>query len=267
MESPCISCAKPATKRCPTCKNMGVDAKAARFCDQACFKKSWMEHNASHVNTSVFKGTDEGKSGSDEFRTFDDDKCLGKAAPSLDSLEVLGKGDVNGDVVVLVLWGQYHKPGYKFLPFYSQLQAKYGKAVKFVGVSIDPSADYPTKFITDPAKKYSTVFPCNYTQTWDKAGTVKKALIAVMQKQTLSPPHAFVLDKKRNIVWHQDHSELGAVSCTHMDLFESQLDLVLAGKAVTSVGERPVEEESEEEEEEECNVAVDGDDDDPFAFM
>jgi len=216
---------------------------------------------------SLFQGSDEGKSGSDEFKTFDNDAVLGNAGPSLDTLEILGEGDVSGDIVVLVVWGQYHKPGYKFLPFYSQLQAKYGKSVKFVGVSIDPSADYATKFITDPGKKYSTVFPCDYTQTWDKDGVVKKALMAVMEKQTLSPPHSFIMDKKRNVVWHQDHSELGATSPMYMGVFEEQLDLVLDGKAVTSVGDRPVVEQSDEEEEDACEVDVDGDDDDPFAFM
>lgn len=247
---------------------MGVKMAASRVCSQPCFKKNWVTHRAKLAQTVLFKDADQGKSGADEFKTFDNDRCLGKKCPSLDTLEVLGKGDLSGDVVVLVLWGQYHKPGYKFLPFYSQLQAKYGKAVKVVGVSIDPTKDYPIKFIEDPGKKYSTVFPCNYTQVWDENLVVKKALMEVANMVTLSPPHAFVLDKQRNIVWHQDHSELGATSPNHMNLFEEQVDLLLAGKPLKSVGDRPViEYEDDEEDEEECEVAIDGDDDDPFSFM
>ena len=34
-----------------------------------------------------------------------------------------------GQPSILVVWGQYHKPGYKYLPFYSKLQAKYGDKV------------------------------------------------------------------------------------------------------------------------------------------
>lgn len=267
MSTPCICCGAAATQRCPVCKSMGVSMMKARFCSQDCFKKNWTAHNASHSTMSLFGEADQGKSGSDEFKTFDNDPCLGTAAPSLDSLEQLGKGDLSGDILVLVLWGQYHKPGYKFLPFYTQLQAKYGKSVKFVGVSIDPTKDYPIKFIEDPGKKYSTVFPCNFTQTWDNGGVVKKAFMELTGKVTLSPPHAFVLSKERKIVWHQDHSELGATAPSHMGLFEDQLNLLLAGKTLKTVGDRPVIEYSDEEDEEECEIAVDGDDDDPFGFM
>merc|ERR1712226_1115155 len=148
----------------------------------------------------------------------------------------------------------YHKPGYKYLPLYSQMQAKYGKRVKFIGVSIDPNPDYPKKFIEDPAKKYSTVFPCNFTQTWDDKQAVKKALMDITGNITLSPPHAFVLDKKRNIMWHQDHSELGATAPSYMGLMEDQIDLLVAGKPIKSQGNRP-EIAVGEEDEEECNVA------------
>lgn len=264
LSTKCVICSSPALKRCPVCKDMGI---STYFCTQECFKKNWTAHSATHATTTLFANCDEGQEGADEYKTFDDDKCIGKQIPSLETCDVLQGSLGGGDVRVYVVWGQYHKPGYKFLPMYTRLQAKYGKKVNVVGVSVDPDKGYPTKFIEDPGKKYSTVFPCKFTQVWDNGAVVKKALLEVLESQTLSPPHAFVMDKNNKVVWHQDHSELGATAPCYMELMEQQIDAALAGKALTKAGNRPERVYDEPEVEEECEVAIDGDDDDPFAFM
>lgn len=174
---------------------------------------------------------------------------------------------IAGQIKLVFVWGQYHKPGYKYVPFYTALQAKYGDKVKCVGVSVDPDAGYPTKFIEDPGKKYSSVFPCDFAMAWDN-GTVKKGLMTVGNFATMSPPHAFLVNASNKIVWHQDHSELGATAPSYMELMEDQVDLLLAGEALKVVGTRPVQEyEDDEEDEEECAIEIDGDDDDPFSFL
>jgi methionyl aminopeptidase len=41
------NCEKPATLRCPTCKELGVPEQGG-FCSQECFKGSWDEHKLLH---------------------------------------------------------------------------------------------------------------------------------------------------------------------------------------------------------------------------
>lgn len=214
---------------------------------------------------SVFGDIDNSKHGLENFMTFDDDAVHGKEFPSLANVTIV-KGDApkEGQIVVVLFWGQYHKPGYAFLPLYSKLQAKYGDKVCVMGISIDPAVEgYVDKFIEDPGKKYSTVFPCDFTMAWDNS--FKDSMRALLNS-TLDPPHSFILVDNK-IVWHQDHSQLGAVVPTYMPIIEHQLDQLVAGKPLHKVGNRPEKEPEPEEEGEACDVVLDGDADDPFAFM
>jgi len=225
---------------------------------------------AAPAASQLFAGIDAGKTtGQEQFLTYDDDVCHGKPFPPMGKLEYLNLDDYAkpkpGQVRVVVVWGQYHKPGYKFLPLYSQLQAKYGDKVSVVGVSVDPDTSYPKKFLDDPAKKYSTVFETKFAIAWDN-GALKKALIKVGGLATLSPPYAYVLNGNGSIVWHQDHSELGATAPTYLGLMEEQIDAVLAGTPLKKVGDRAVE-ELESEGEEVIDVQMDGDMDDGFGFL
>merc|ERR1740117_2003819 len=100
------------------------------------------------ASASLFADIDAGKTtGQAQFLTYDDDLCHGKPFPGMGKLEYLNLSDhpkpKAGQVRVVVVWGQYHKPGYKFLPLYSQLQAKYGDKVCVIGVSVDPDTSYP----------------------------------------------------------------------------------------------------------------------------
>jgi len=215
----------------------------------------------------IFKDVDAGKTtGQDEYITHDDDACIGKQCPDISGIEFLN-GDKHaapkeGQVVVVVLWGQYHKPGYKFLPFYTQVQKKYGDKVCVVGISVDPDTSYAKKFLEDPNKKYSTVFTTEFSVAWGDH-KIKKAFMEVNDQNSFSPPHAFVVDSKGVIVWHQDHSELGATAPSYMGLMEQQLDNLVAGKELIKVGNKP-EVEVAEGDEEEGETADVGDVDDLF---
>lgn len=85
--------------------------------------------------------------------------------------------------------------------------------------------------------------------------------MAAADVKTLSPPHTYVLHNGK-VVWHQDHSELGATAPSYMGLMENQLDRLVAGKPVESVGAKAEEEEDDGEESgEEMNIGGDDDDD------
>ena len=169
----------------------------------------------------IFADIDASKSGKDEFKTYDNDAILGKPFPDVSALKAINPEAFGapkpGQVCVFYVWAQYHKPGYQKFPLYSKLAEKYGDAVCFVALSIDPNTEGPTKFWNDPAKKYhkkaSGEFNANFAHAWDD-GRVKKGLMESGRVITLSPPHAYVVDAKGIIRWHQDHSEqIGRESC------------------------------------------------------
>lgn len=254
MSRICASCgSENGVLLCGRCKSVG-------YCSQECQKADWIKgHKGACVKGQnklagtpyvAFPPEGPDRVGADQFRSYDNDICLGKKGPSTDSLVFIsdkkyGKA-AKGKINVFFFWGQYHKPGYKFIPFYSVLQAKYKGKVQFTGVSMDPTVDYPQKFLDDPNKKYSAVFRTEFAMAHDN-GMKLKSHFAEMLPGTLSPPHSFVVDAKGTIVWHQDHSELGATAPTYMNIMEKQLDALVAGKALEKVGDRVYEEDEEDE--------------------
>lgn len=225
--------------------------------------------SAPAASAAIFADIDQGKeAGADEYKTFDTDFILGKPAPSLFNLEFLDTPNAKpeaGKVTVLFMWGQYHKPGYKYFPLYSQLAKKYGDKVSIVGVSIDPDQSYPQKFLDDPAGKYSKVFTAEgIAMAWDN-GTLKKEMMEKGNKKSFSPPQTFVINSKGVIVWYQDHSELGATAPCYMGLMEEQIDACVTGAELKKVGDRPIV-EYDDEEGEEMNIEMD-DDDDVLGFL
>jgi len=241
---------------CSRCKSVG-------YCSKACQVAQWTSGHkeACEKGKNTLAGTayvafppeGEDRVGAEKFKSFDNDVCNGAKACDLTTVEYLsdakyGKYEAGKPTVVL-FWAQYHKPGYKFLPMYSILQAKYGSKVQFIAVSVDPDNSYPKKFLADPAKKYSTVFTTEFAVAHDVGHKLKEEFGSAL-RNTLSLPHAFVVDNDNTIVWHQDHSELGATVPNYMNLMEQQLDALVAGKPLVKVGEKEVESEEEDEGEE-----------------
>lgn len=264
-------CSNQTTKVCGACKSVF-------YCNREHQVQAWKDgHKAAcgkaaksiDLNTELFEA-DEGK-GDDKFKTYDNDSVIGLKAPSLSSLEWVENGNaprpVDGKPYVVLLWAQYHKPGYPFIAAYSRLSEKYGSKIGFVAVSMDPDSGSAKKFVDDPAKKYSTKFPLTYAVAHDTGKTFKTAYGDGI-RAAMSPPHSFLVDGSGTVVWHQDHSELGATVPKYLHLLDSQLKSFVETGKVQKVGER---EESESEEESDDSmggpVDVDGDGDDPFAFM
>eukprot|EP00472_Partenskyella_glossopodia_P008027 CAMPEP_0197524956 /NCGR_PEP_ID=MMETSP1318-20131121/10480_1 /TAXON_ID=552666 /ORGANISM="Partenskyella glossopodia, Strain RCC365" /LENGTH=225 /DNA_ID=CAMNT_0043078065 /DNA_START=28 /DNA_END=705 /DNA_ORIENTATION=- len=204
--------------------------------------------------------------GNPRYKTYDNDRIIGVDAPSLEAMEWLT--DVKtypkpkeGQPIVLFVWAQFQKACYPKVVLYSKLQKFFGDKICVIGVSTDPDNSYATKWIEDPKKKYSCAFETSFAITFDVDRKIKTYLTEKM-RTPLSVPHCFVISGGK-IVWHQQHSELGATAPMYMNLMEDQLNLILAGKEVKKVhGENPIpqgdggdddddDDEDEEEEEEE----------------
>lgn len=149
------------------------------------------------------------------------------------------------------------------MPLYSALSEKYkNKPIEVVGVCVDRDKNSPAGFI----KKYTNGPKGNFTtsfaicEEWAPANRVyplkgrdvEKGFMDNMtdlhpgMKEMPSIPHAFIVNSHGTIVWHQDHSERGSTAPDYMDLIESQVELLLSGKPLMSVGSKIVEESGSE---------------------
>jgi len=186
-----------------------------------------------------------------KYVPFSDDNCLGKKAPSLASVQyVQGEQAVAGKPTAVIFWAQYHKPGFPRLAMYSELFAKYGKDIQFVGLSMDPNADVVKKYLDDPAGKYAKVYPLTFPAAWDAGRKVQDAYGPLL----LGPvniPHLFLMDASGTIVWHQDHSQVGATANSWQEQVDRQFDNLVNGRPLESNGPNQYPEEDDEEEDEE----------------
>lgn len=208
------------------------------------------------MSTVAFPVEREDLKGQDNYVTYDDDECMGKTAPDAKSLVYVSDKKFGqykmGTPTVFMFWAEYSKPTYKFLTLFSTLQAKYESKVLIVGVSTDPTVEYPKRVLeTEFAKAWKTDFALAHDD-----GKVMKEAYAAITDDTISLPHSFLVDTKGIIVWHQDHSELGATVPNYMHLLEKQIDALLKTGEVEKIGERPVVEDDGDEGEE----ALEGDD-------
>lgn len=210
----------------------------------------------------------DGDTSSSNYRSYDNDSVHGFACPSLDKLALVnaeaGYPVIKaGQPVLLLFWAQFSKAGYKFMPLYSKLNRRYGDKCPVIAVSVDPEIGSAKKWIEDPGKKYSTEFETLFTVAWDEKQALKEAFSAGL-RDTVSLPHAFLIDKDGKCVWHQDHSQIGATAPTFMNLMETQVKSLLEGGKVTSVGTKAVDSDDSDDEGDEGDTMDVGDFDDIF---
>lgn len=197
----------------------------------------------------------------DKYTTATNDSVLGKKMPSLDSCFDVVPGvaeNAGGDITLVIFWAQFSKSGFKFLPLYSDLQDEFLGKIKVIGVSVDPKADAPAKFMEDPGKKYSTAFRTNFRIVHDVSSRVKDAM-GPLCWGVVGTPHMFLVDKEGTIVWHQNHSAIGATAPTYLDQVGRQVEALIEGRALENNGPRPVDDDDEDEGDEgdACNVDLD----------
>ena len=81
------ACGKPATLRCPTCKELGIGAAAgSAFCSSDCFKASWDAHKGLHRQAKEALAAQISAAMSSKLRlpsSFDGYRFSGKLRPGI----------------------------------------------------------------------------------------------------------------------------------------------------------------------------------------
>lgn len=211
------------------------------------------------------------------FKSYDNDDCMGKEGPLeaiLGAKYVQGEAPKKGNNLIVLLWRKSYKSGYKFMPLYSALSEKLkDKPIEVVGVCLDrdknAAAGFIKKYTDGPKGNFTTSFAI--AEEWAPANKVyplngrpvEKGFLDHMvdihpgMKEIPSIPHVFVMNSRGTIVWHQDHSERGAMAKDNMDLVTEQVNRLLSAKVLQSVGDKIV---AVSEDEEDSSDEEDGDD-------
>jgi len=176
-----------------------------------------------------------------DYKTYDDDECLGKKAPTLETLKFV-KGDktdvTSGKTNVILFWANYDKGGTPgATTAFSELHTKFPDVV-FIGVSADPEEAAIERFLKKPDVTHS------YPAAFDEGKKVNKLYTSVLASSAMSIPHAFIVNGEGNIVWHEQFSQFNTVAKSQ---FEQQLNHVVKGEPLEKNGPRPKDAEEEEE--------------------
>jgi len=154
-----------------------------------------------------------------------------KAKPLVIKEWVKGKSvDVTGadgkNIYVVEFWATTCPPCRVSIPHLSELQKKYkDKHVTFIGVSTDGSSTVGEvkPFVKRMGDKM------NYTIAIDKDGATAKAYMEAFGVRGI--PHAFVVDQKGRIIWHQNpHPSLPSLMPVIDAVLEGKFDLPAAKK-------------------------------------
>jgi len=174
-------------------------------------------------------------------KTYDDDAIHGQKLPSMASLKHV-RGDTtdfkDGKVYALVFWAKFDKGvSPQTLEAYNKFMQTY-KDVTFVGISTDPKIEDAQRYF----EKASVDFPVYF----DEGKTVANSFKELLKEPVLNIPHAVLVDKSGNIVWHEEFSQF--INPIDKSQFPGQLQKLSAGEPLNKVGNRPVVESVEEEE-------------------
>jgi hypothetical protein len=146
---------------------------------------------------------------------------------------------------------------------YSQLYEKYGSDIQFLALSIDPDAKSARKYLDDPAGKYSKVYPLTFPVAHDTGKKVMDAYGPLLLGP-VNVPHLFLIDTNNTVIWHQDHSQVGATAPSWEDQISRQFENAIAGRPLESNGPNQYPEESDEEDDEEEDEEYDEEDDEEY---
>eukprot|EP00754_Rhynchopus_humris_P003383 Rhum_TRINITY_DN11779_c0_g1::Rhum_TRINITY_DN11779_c0_g1_i1::g.46365::m.46365 len=201
---------------------------------------------------------------SDEYKTYDDDACLGKYAPSTELADFipypsmdLQRVDLHpGKVNIVYFMCKFEKGAYICNEEMSQLHHELGDDVQIVALSTDPDRGTVEKFLTKTRTGEVTdlntgkPYRLDMQVGWDD-GKKTFGMYRTLCNGKLTTYHAFVVDKSGKVAWHQQFSQTSPPSVTN---FAEQVKRVVAGEGVASVGDKPKKSADEiEEEDAECD--------------
>uniref|UniRef100_A0A7S2AB40 Thioredoxin domain-containing protein n=1 Tax=Stereomyxa ramosa TaxID=1078864 RepID=A0A7S2AB40_9EUKA len=198
----------------------------------------------------------------DKYKTYDDDYCHGKPAPSLETLKFV-QGEptdiVPGKVNVVLFWAKWDKGAGPTVVAVSELSEKYSDVV-FVGVSCDAEEGQISRFI----EKGEFPVHSDFRLAFDEGKQVNKKYTAALCAPALGIPHLFLVDTSGTIVWHEQFSQTHPISDGD---FETQLAKLVAGEDLISNGKRPEDSDDEDSDDDMGEMGDLGDDDDDFSLF
>lgn len=203
---------------------------------------------------------------SPEYVVYNNDPCLGKAAPDLSSLEVMHwpDGTAENDLAysgaaatVVCFWSKIHKGNYPTINLWSDICGRFAsKGVRFIGVARDTDPAQVGKYIKRIGDHAPTLgengiwLSGGIPLAYDAGSQVNMGFKTAAQMKTLGVDNAFIVNKEGTIVWRAKFNR----GKEPTGVFESQLSLVASGKDVELKNEPPAESSGEDEPEEDTGA-------------
>jgi hypothetical protein len=195
-----------------------------------------------------------------DVKTYSDDSCFGKDAPSIDSLEFVVGDKIalpKDKVTVLFFWVSFYKGAWMINEELTQLSEKHPD-VQYIAISNDVDRAAVEKFlkkiedgrVIDENTKKPYRLAVSHVAFDDKKA-VGKAYADLSNNSLVHVPQAFIV-KDGKVAWRQNLTQSFTMSQSN---FVDQLERVIKGEALDmSNGPKPVVECDEGE-----AVEVDGD--------
>jgi alkyl hydroperoxide reductase subunit AhpC len=181
-----------------------------------------------------------------DVKTYDDDKCFGQKAPSLESLEfVVGdKTDlVPNKVNVLFFWVSFYKGAWIVNEELTQLAEKFPQ-VQFFAISNDVDRAAVEKFLKKIEdgkvidENTKAVYRLGVSHVaFDDKKAVGKSYASLSDETLVHVPQAFIIDENGVIQWRQNLTQSFTLTQSN---FADQLERVLKGEKLDkSNGPKP----------------------------
>jgi len=197
------------------------------------------------------------------YKTYDDDECIGKVAPSTELADFVTMPDLGmeridlhpGKVNVVYFMCKFEKGAYNCNEDMSVMHLDLKDDVQVLALSTDPDRGTVEKWLTKTRAgevvDLNTQKPFRLAMdvAWDD-GKKTFGMYRALCGGNLTTYHGFIVDKEGKICWHQQFTQTLPPSATN---FRSQLERAVKGEAMESVGDRPRKDPADVEEED-CEV-------------
>ncbi|CCW64047.1 unnamed protein product [Phytomonas sp. EM1] len=186
-----------------------------------------------------------------DYKTYSDDACFGKEAPSIDALEPIKGDKVSiGEIGVYVLYffNTFYRGADICNNEFTQFSERFNGKATIIAISTDADRAKTEKYlgkeiIDENTKNRLRLDPPHIV--FDNRKEVSKEYASVSGLSVMSCPMAFIV-KDKKIMWRQQFLQTFTLNQSN---FEAQLNHILAGEELESNGPHPqvvVEEEEAE---------------------